>query len=135
MSGTGHEPLPTAQLIRKIAALADSKKAEETIGLDVAELLGYTDALVICSARNERQAKAIHDEVYVRLKHEDGMLPTRVEGLPEARWVLLDYVDCILHIFVPEARELYRLEQLWGEAARIDLGLPQPEPARVIRQA
>ena len=84
--------------------------------------------LLICTARNERQAKAIHDEVHVRLKHEDDLLPRRVEGLPEARWVLLDYLDCILHVFVPETRDLYRLDQLWGEGARIDLGLATDRP-------
>lgn len=122
------------QLAIRIAELADSKLATDLVALDVGEILGYTDVLVICTARNERQVKAIHDEVYVRLKHEDELLPRRVEGLPEARWVLLDYLDCILHIFVPETRDLYRLEQLWGEAERIDLGpaLSGPPPARAV---
>ena len=111
-----------AELARRIAELADSKKAEDVVALDVGAIVGYTDVLVICTARNERQVKAIHDEVYIRLKHEDELLPRRVEGLPEARWVLLDYLDCILHVFVPETRELYRLEQLWGEAPPLDLG-------------
>ena len=112
-----------AELARRIAAIADSKQAEDIVALDVAEILGYTDVLVICTARNERLAKAIHDEVHYRLKHDDELLPRRVEGLPEARWVLLDYLDCILHVFVPETRELYRLDQLWGEAKRLELGL------------
>ncbi|MBA2522163.1 MAG: ribosome silencing factor [Solirubrobacterales bacterium] len=109
-------------LALRIVGIADSKMADDIVALDVAEILGYTDVLIICTARNERQAKAIHDEVHVRLKHEDELLPRRVEGLPEARWVLLDYLDCILHIFVPETRDLYRLDQLWGEGPRIDLG-------------
>ena len=112
-----------AELARRIAVIADSKQAEDIVALDVAEILGYTDVLVICTARNERLAKAIHDEVHYRLKHEDDLLPRRVEGLPEARWVLLDYLDCILHVFVPETRDLYRLDQLWGEAPRVELGL------------
>ncbi len=112
-----------AELARRIAAIADSKQAEDIVALDVAEILGYTDVLVICTARNERLAKAIHDEVHYRLKHEDDLLPRRVEGLPEARWVLLDYLDCILHVFVPETRDLYRLDQLWGEAKQVELGL------------
>ncbi len=114
------------QLAVRIAELADSKLATDIIALDVGEIVGYTDVLVICSARNERQAKAIIDEVQLRLKHDDGLLPARVEGLPEARWILLDYLDCILHVFVPETRELYRLEQLWGEGPRLDLGLGEP---------
>ena len=71
---------------------------------------------MICTARNERQAKAIHDEVHQRLKREDGLLPANVEGEREAGWVLMDYLDCVLHVFVPELRERYRLEVLWGEA-------------------
>jgi ribosome-associated protein len=109
-------------LARRIAALADDKGATDLVAIDVSELLGYTDFLIIGTARNERQAKAITDEVQFRLKHEDDLLPRRVEGLPEARWILLDYLDCILHVFVAETRDLYRLEQLWGEAPRIDLG-------------
>jgi ribosome-associated protein len=120
------------QLARRIAGIADAKKAEEIVAIDVGEILGYTDVLVICTARNERQAKAIHDEVHLRLKQDDGLLPRRVEGLPEARWVLLDYLDCILHVFVPETRELYRLDQLWGEGRRIDLGLETESPARAV---
>lgn len=120
------------QLARRIAEIADSKKAEDIVAIDVGEILGYTDVLVICTARNERQAKAIHDEVHLRLKQDDGLLPRRVEGLPEARWVLLDYLDCILHVFVPETRELYRLDQLWGEGKRIDLGLEAEPPARAV---
>jgi ribosome-associated protein len=116
-------PEGSAALARRVAAIADSKKAEDAVALDVRELVGYTDYLVIVTARNERQAKAIHDEVYARLKKEEGRLPGRVEGEVEARWVLIDYVDCVLHVFVPEMRERYRLEMLWGEAERLDLEL------------
>lgn len=126
--------LTPVELATRIAEVADSKQAEDIVAIDVRGILGYTDALVICTARNERLAKAIHDEVHIRLKREDELLPRRVEGLPEARWILLDYFDCILHVFVPEARDLYRLDQLWGEGARIDLGLvPEPAPgARMV---
>lgn len=118
------------QLAIRIATVADSKLAADIVALEVGAIVGYTDVLVICTARNERQAKAISDEVQIRLKREDGLLPSRVEGLPEVRWVLLDYLDCILHVFVPETRELYRLEQLWGEAPRLELELGDaPAPA------
>jgi ribosome-associated protein len=108
------------ELARRIAAIADDKKAGELVALDMRPLVGYTDFLVICTARNERQAKAIHDEVYHQLKRE-ARLPARVEGEQEAQWVLMDYLDCVLHVFTPELRERYRLEQLWGEAERLDL--------------
>jgi ribosome-associated protein len=107
-------------LVRRIAAIADDKKAGDLVALDVRSLVGYTDYLVICTARNERQAKAIHDEVYHQLKRED-LLPARVEGEREAEWILMDYLDAILHVFTPEMRERYRLEVLWGEATRLEV--------------
>jgi ribosome-associated protein len=110
-------------LALRVAAIADSKKAEDLVVLDVSELVGYTDHLVIATARNERQAKAIHDEVYARLKKDDELLPARVEGAVEGRWVLMDYLECVLHVFVPELRDRYRLEVLWGEAPRVELAL------------
>ena len=120
---TRREDAPGAseELARRIAALADSKQAEDVVVLDMRSLVGYTDFLVVCTARNERLAKAIHDEVYARLKHEDSRLPANVEGESEARWVLMDYLDCVFHVFVPELRERYRLEVLWGEAPRLEL--------------
>jgi ribosome-associated protein len=109
-------------LARRLAAIADDKTATDLVALDVRPLVSYTDYLVICTARNERQAKAIHDEVHKQLKG-DGWLPARVEGEREAEWVLMDYLDAVLHIFTPELRERYRLEVLWGEAERLDLDL------------
>ena len=110
------------ELARRLAAIADDKKATDLVALDVRALVSYTDYLVICTARNERQAKAIFDEVYHQLK-KDGWLPARVEGERESEWVLMDYLDAVLHIFTPELRERYRLEVLWGEAGRLELGL------------
>jgi len=115
-------------LASRIAALADSKKAAEIVALDMRDLVSYTDFLVICTAGNERQAKAITDEVRVRLKNEEGLLPGRVEGSGAAGWIVLDYLDCVLHVFTPEARERYRLEELWGDAPRVELELPQEQP-------
>lgn len=108
-------------LARRIATVATAKGAEDLVALDVRDLVGYTDFLLVCTARNERQAKAIHDDVYLRLKREDDRLPASVEGEGEARWILLDYFDCVLHVFVPELRERYRLERLWGEAPTLAL--------------
>ena len=105
---------------RRLAELAEGKGAEDVIALDVRGLVGYTDFLVICTARNERQARAIRDEVHLRMKDE-GRLPARVEGEREAEWLLVDYLDAVLHVFTPAARERYRLENLWGEAERVDL--------------
>jgi ribosome-associated protein len=114
-------PQTSEQLARRLAAIADAKKADDLVVIDVRELVGYTDFLVIATARNERQAKAIRDEVYQRLKKDDRRLPARVEGEVEGRWVLMDYLDSVLHVFVPEMRDKYRLEVLWGEAPRLEL--------------
>jgi ribosome-associated protein len=114
--------LTSEQLARRLAAIADEKGASDLLALDVRQLVGYTDYLVICTARNERQAKAVHDEIYHRMKRE-GWLPARVEGEREAEWVLMDYLDSVLHVFTPELRDRYRLEVLWGEAGRLDLDL------------
>jgi ribosome-associated protein len=117
--GTQIEP---EELARRLAAIADDKGARDLVALDVRPLVGYTDYLLIGTARNERQAKAIHDEIYHRMKRE-GWLPARVEGEREAEWVLMDYLDCVVHVFTPELRDRYRLEVLWGEADRLELDL------------
>jgi ribosome-associated protein len=91
------------------------------------ELVSYTDFLAICTARNERQARAIVDEVRVRVKGETGLLPGGVDGEGEAGWIVLDYLDCVLHVFTPEARERYQLEDLWRDAPRLELDLDAPE--------
>jgi ribosome-associated protein len=114
-------PAESEALARRVAEIADAKGASDLVTLDVRPLVGYTDFLVIATARNERQAKAIHDEVHHRMK-DAGRLPARVEGEREARWILVDYLDCVLHLFTPETRERYRLENLWGEAERLELG-------------
>jgi ribosome-associated protein len=108
-------PLAGESLVDRIAAVASDRKAIDIRVLDVRGIVGYTDFFVICSGNTERQSKAIHDAIHEDLKR-DGVLPRRVEGAREARWVLMDYLDAVVHIFTPEARSFYRLEQLWGEA-------------------
>ena len=114
-----------AQLARAVAAYAADKKAVDIVELDLRGVVSYTDYFVICSGNSERQVKAIHDGVYEGMKKDHGVLPRRVEGLPEARWVLMDYLDVIVHVFTPETRDYYRLEQLWGEVpARVASASP-----------
>jgi ribosome-associated protein len=115
------------QLARQLATIAEAKKAEDVIVLDMRELVAYTDYLTICSARSERQARAIVDEVRLRIKREAGLLPGGVDGGGEAGWTILDYLDCVLHVFTPEARERYGLEELWRDAPRLELDLDAPE--------
>jgi ribosome-associated protein len=110
-------------LVRRLVEIADSKQAGEIVALDMRGVVGYTDFLVIATARNERQAKAIVDEVRERLKKDEGLVASRVEGEVSAKWVLIDYLDAILHVFTAEARDFYRLEGLWREAPRLELEL------------
>ncbi len=120
MSGLGSEALA-----RRLAELADSKGATEIVVLDMRGLAAYTDFLAICTARNERQARAIVDEVKLRLKGEHGLPPGGVDGEGAAGWIVLDYLDAVLHVFTAEERERYQLEDLWREAPRLELRLPQ----------
>ena len=106
------------QLADAIAEQAADKKAADIVVLDLRGALGYTDLFVIATGNTDRQVKAIHDAIHQGLKEEYGLLPRRVEGLSEAHWVLMDYLDVVVHVFTPETREFYRLEQLWGEAPK-----------------
>jgi ribosome-associated protein len=110
------DPMTHEGLAQAIVQYAEDRKAVDIVQLDLRGMIGYTDYFVICSGRSERQAKAIHDAIYGGLKSAHGRLPERVEGLPGARWILMDYLDVVVHVFVPDTRTYYRLEQLWGEA-------------------
>ena len=120
-------PMQSENLARRLAELADSKKAEDVVVLDMRGLVAYTDFLAICTARNERQARAIMDEVRVRLKQDSGLLPSGVDGGDEAGWTIADYLDAVLHVFTPEARDRYQLDDLWHEAPRLELDFEAPE--------
>ena len=125
-------PAPEA-LARRLVELADSKQAEEIVVLDMRDLVSYTDFLAICTARNERQARAIVEEVRLRVKEESSLLPGGIDGAGDAGWIVLDYLDCVLHVFTAEERERYQLEDLWREAPRLDLGLDAPEASSAAR--
>lgn len=117
-TGEQARAIEPTRLAGLIAGYASDVKAQEIVELDLRGVLGYTDYFVICSGGTDRQAKAIHDRIHENMKKQHGLLPRRVEGLSEARWILMDYLDVIVHIFTPDAREYYRLEQLWGEAPK-----------------
>jgi ribosome-associated protein len=80
----------------------------------------YTDYFVLATGRNARQTKAIHDEVHGVLKREHGLAPRSVSGLPEATWIVGDYLDVVLHVFTPETRDFYRLEDLWSDVPKLE---------------
>ncbi len=111
------------ELALAIAEYAADRKALEIVQLDLREVIGYTDYFVICTGRSDRQTKAIHDAIHAGMKSEHGILPRRVEGLSQAHWILMDYLDVVVHVFTPETRAYYRLEQLWGEAPARAVGV------------
>jgi ribosome-associated protein len=102
------------------ARAAAAKQAEDVVILDVHGLIVITDFFVICSGGTERQVKTVVEEVERSLR-DLGRKPLRREGETEARWVLLDYVDIVVHVFADEEREYYDLERLWRDAPRIEL--------------
>ena len=104
------------RLVGEIARLAADKKAIDVVELDLRGVLGYTDYFLVCSGNTGRQAKAIQDGILEGLKREHQLTPRRAEGTGEGGWILLDYLDVVVHIFTPQTRDFYRLEQLWGEA-------------------
>jgi ribosome-associated protein len=104
------------ELVGEISRYATDRKAQDVVELDLRGVLGYTDYFLICSGNTPRQTKAIHDAILSGCKQEHDTLPRRVDGLAQASWILMDYLDVVVHIFTPQTREFYRLEQLWGEA-------------------
>lgn len=113
-------PSDPFELCRLAALAAADKKADRPVILDVGRLLGIVDAFVICSGANDRQVRTIAEEVEARLKADGGPSPLRVEGRDEAVWVLLDYGDFLVHIFLEEWRTYYDLERLWKDAPRVE---------------
>ena len=101
------------------ARAAAEKKAEDTLVLDVGDIIGITEAFVITSGTNTRQVRTICEEIEEALKAEDGSGPRSVEGLHDASWVLMDYGDLVVHVFLAETRDYYALERLWTDAPRI----------------
>jgi len=116
MTTTRTDELTPEAVAAIVAELASDRKALDIVSLDLRSMAGFADYFVICTGRTDRQTRAIHDGIHYGLKTEHGLRPRQAEGVTEGRWILLDYLDVVVHIFTPETREFYRLEQLWGEA-------------------
>jgi ribosome-associated protein len=116
-------------ILAAIIEMAFDRKAEEIVSLDLRAMSGFADYFLICSGRSDRQCRAIHDAIHLGMKSDLGLLPSRVEGVSEGRWILMDYLDVVVHVFTPETRERYRLEQLWGEAPSTRPQEPAPTDA------
>jgi ribosome-associated protein len=118
------EQLTPLEQARHTAALCQEKLATDVTILDMRGVCDYTDFFVIATGRNVRQTKAIHDEVAGRLKKEHRLLPRSTAGVAESSWIVADYLDVVLHLFTPDMRRFYRLEELWND-------VPKLEPAAV----
>lgn len=99
---------------------ASAKTTEPTVILDVGELFGITEHFVITSGANTRQVRTIAEEVERAVKAAGGASPRQTEGLSDATWVLIDWGDFIVHVFVEESRQFYALERLWSDAPRVE---------------
>jgi ribosome-associated protein len=117
------------QWVVRAAEAASAKGGLDVVALEVGEVLAITDAFVIASGTNRRQVLAMADEVEARVKAEGGPPPIRIEGLTEAQWVLLDYGDFVVHLFLDDVRRYYDLERLWADAPPIELGLQEARAA------
>lgn len=106
-------------LAREIASHAADKKGQDVVALTMGDAVGYTDFFVVVTGANVRQTKAIADAIVAGLRPR--LRPARVEGEREAEWILIDYIDVVVHVFTPAARDFYRLETLWGDVPRLDV--------------
>ncbi len=111
------------ELARVAALAADSKKADDVVLLDLSPLTDVCDYFLVCSGDNPRQVDAIVDEVREKVSANCGVSPLSCEGRGGLSWVLVDYGSVVVHVFRRETREFYRLENLWGDAARVPLEL------------
>jgi ribosome-associated protein len=108
---------------REIAALCKEKLATDVTILDMQGVCDFTDFFVIASGRNARQTKAIYDEVAGTLKKDHEVLSRSTAGVREGDWIVADYLDVVLHLFTPETRSFYRLEELWGDVPSVELAV------------
>jgi len=106
-------------LARDIVAAAADKKAQDIVVLSMDEAVSYTDYFVLLTGANTRQTRAIADEVQHKVRA--GRRPARVEGEREGEWILIDFIDVVVHVFTTTARDFYRLETLWGDVPRMDV--------------
>src|SRR5262249_49082631 len=129
--------LETREQVAQAVRAVESKKGEDVTILEMDRASGaFTDFFIVCSGTNPRQIQAICDEVEKRLV-ENGVRPNSVEGYRQAEWVLLDYVDFVVHVFSERARHFYDLERLWKSAARLKPGdlLKKPVARKTVSKA
>lgn len=121
---TGSASTPSARALL-VADAAAEKKGRDIVILDVAPIIAITDCFVLVSASNARQARTIVDEIQDAMRADDGSKALGVEGLEDASWVLLDFGDVVVHVFLDETRQYYDLDRLWADATRIPFAEPR----------
>ena len=109
----------TAEVSKAVRAVLD-KKASDVVVLDLRNTPAFTDFFVLCSGNNQRQVKAIADQVQDTLR-EAKVRPAHIEGYDRAEWVLMDFFSFVVHVFTPQTRAFYGLERLWGDAEKIEV--------------
>ena len=114
---------------------ARDRKAEEIVALDLRGLSDVTDVFVICHGTSDRQVAAIAENIERRLRSEGGRKPAHIEGLRNSEWVLMDYIDFVVHVFLEEKRGFYCLERLWGDAPALPLPPVEGEAAGAVENA
>ena len=117
------------------AQAADDKQGADPTVLEVGEIIAITEYFVVTGAPNARQVRTIVEEIERRIRDESGESPRSIEGMSDATWVLLDYGDVIVHVFLGDAREYYDLERLWADAPRIDWSRPHEAAGGTARPA
>ena len=121
---------PTAERkVRRAARAALDKRATDLVVLDVQGLSSVTDYFLVCSGKSTTHMKTITDAIRAELK-SDGVRPLHAEGVAESGWILLDYGDVLMHVFLEETRTYYALERLWGDAPTVSLDGSGPPPPR-----
>jgi ribosome-associated protein len=116
----------TGEVARAVQAALD-KKATDVLVLDLRQTPAFTDYFVLCSGQNPRQVRAIADAVEEALRAVK-VRPSHIEGYDRAEWILMDFFNFIVHVFVPQTRQFYSLERLWGNAERIDVSEEPSKP-------
>lgn len=118
-SNEGASKLDSAALARRIVEIAEAKQANDILLLDIRSVAVFADFFVICSGRSERQLQAMSRDIVKTLVDDERLKPSHTEGEPDSGWILLDYDDVIVHIFAPEQRRYYGLEELWSNAVPV----------------
>lgn len=126
------------EALKIAAAAADDKKAHDLVALDISGIASFADYFLLCTGDSSRQMQAIADEVEKRLK-VNGLRPSHVEGYQNSEWILMDYIDLVIHIFSKTARAYYDLERLWRDGKKLDTDKiiqetrPAPRKAKKIK--